>query len=237
MRIPIFSIYTPSVDEETKKEIPLMRYLLLLAVMLASATASFAQTLDYSNWEFYGGYAYERADNGASRLNRDATISSGTGAIARVNFASQKIKYNGFSAEVVANVNRHLGIVANFGGEFNNNVRYASGLGIFDARLRRWHYFVGPRVNFRNDSRLIPFGEALFGVTRSEVRFRQNIFASATTETAFSMALGGGLDIRAGKHIDLRAGQIDYVPTFFKNQRDDAFRISAGISIKTTPDP
>jgi opacity protein-like surface antigen len=212
-----------------------MRYLLLLALLLASATASFAQQLDYSNWEFYGGYAYERADNGASRLNRDATISSGNGAIAKVNFASQQIRFNGFSTELVANVTRHVGIVANFGGEFNNNVRYASGLGPFDARLRRWHYFVGPRFNFRNDSRLIPFGEAMVGVTRSQVRFRQNIFSSANTETAFSMALGGGLDIRAGKHIDLRAGQIDYIPTFFKNQRDDAFRISAGIKIKTAP--
>ena len=212
-----------------------MRYLLLLAIMLASATASFAQQLDYSHWEFYGGYAYERADNSAVRLNRDAAISSGNGAIAKVNFASQKIKLQGASVEVVANLNRHVGIVANFSGEFNNHVRYFSGLGTFDARVRRWHYFVGPRFNGRNSSILVPFGEALFGVTRAETRFSQSIQSAAKCETAFSMALGGGLDIRAGKRIDVRAGQLDYIPTFFKNQRDDAWRFSAGIKIKTAP--
>jgi hypothetical protein len=212
-----------------------MRYLLLLAVILASATASFAQQLDYSSWEFYGGYAYERADNSAVRMNRDASISSGNGAIAKVNFASQNIKLHGFSTEVVANVTRHVGIVANFGGEFNNSVGYSSSVGPLDARVRRWHYFVGPRFNGRNSSVFIPFGEALFGITRAQHRFRQNIFSSASCDTAFSMALGGGLDIRAGKHIDLRAGQLDYIPTFFKNQRDDAWRFSAGIKFKTAP--
>jgi hypothetical protein len=212
-----------------------MRYLFLLAIMLASATASFAQQLDYSSWEFYGGYAYERADNGASRLNRDASISSGHGAIAKVNFASQDIKFNGFSAEVVANLSRHVGIVANFSGEFDNNQRYFSDLGVFDANVRRWHYFVGPRFNGRNSSALVPFGEALVGVTREERHFNDLIHSSAKSETAFSMALGGGLDIRAGKRIDLRAGQLDYIPTFFKNQRDDAWRFSAGIKFKTAP--
>lgn len=212
-----------------------MRYLLLLAIMLASATASFAQQLDYSHWEFYGGYAYERADNSAVRLNRDATISSGSGAIAKVNFASEKINLQGASVEVIGNLNRHVGIVANFSYVFDNHVRYFSNLGTFDARVHRWQYFVGPRFNGRNSSALIPFGEALFGVTRETHRFRQNIQSSRSCETAFSMALGGGLDIRASKRIDVRAGQLDYIPTFFNNGRDDAWRFSAGIKIKTAP--
>jgi opacity protein-like surface antigen len=239
VRIPVFYIYTECVDEKKKRRIPLMRYLLLISVILASATASLAQDIveDYSNWEFYGGYAYERGNNGADRLNRDARITTATTSPI-IKLVRQDVNFNGFSAEVVYNVSRHVGIVANFSAGFRNHVRYFDNAGgrFFDARLRRWNYFVGPRFNWRNDSPLIPFGEALFGVSRFDARFN-NLTSSASTETAFSMALGGGLDIRAGKHIDLRAGQIDYMPTFFKHQREDGFRVSAGIKIKTAPDP
>ena len=49
---------------------------------------------------------------------------------------------------------------------------------------------------------------------------------------AFAMALGGGLDIRAGKHIDIRAAQVDYLPVFFSHKREDGLRFSAGVKIK-----
>jgi hypothetical protein len=47
--------------------------------------------------------------------------------------------------------------------------------------------------------------------------------------TSFAMALGGGLDLRAGKRIAVRLIQVDYTPTFFGSGRQDNFRISAGI--------
>ena len=53
-----------------------------------------------------------------------------------------------------------------------------------------------------------------------------------TNETAFAMALGGGLDIKAGNHIDIRAAQVDYVPVFLNNGREDGLRFSAGVKIK-----
>ena len=49
------------------------KLLLLLAISLAFAPAALAQ--DYSDWEFYVGYAHERANNGADRLD------GGVGAI------------------------------------------------------------------------------------------------------------------------------------------------------------
>ena len=48
----------------------------------------------------------------------------------------------------------------------------------------------------------------------------------------FAMALGAGLDIRASKHIDVRAGQVDYLPVFFSHKREDGLRFSAGVKIK-----
>lgn len=46
------------------------------------------------------------------------------------------------------------------------------------------------------------------------------------------MAFGGGLDVNAGERIDVRAFQIDYLPTFIDGKRQDNIRASAGIKIK-----
>jgi hypothetical protein len=46
------------------------------------------------------------------------------------------------------------------------------------------------------------------------------------------MALGAGLDIRAGDRIDVRPIQVDYLPVFFSQRREDNLRFSAGIKIK-----
>jgi hypothetical protein len=46
------------------------------------------------------------------------------------------------------------------------------------------------------------------------------------------MAFGGGLDVHAGEHVDIRAIQIDYLPTFFNGKRQDNIRASAGVKFK-----
>ena len=46
------------------------------------------------------------------------------------------------------------------------------------------------------------------------------------------MAFDGGLDVHASEHIDWRAIQVDYLPTFFDGKRQDNIRASAGIKIK-----
>jgi len=103
----------------------------------------------------------------------------------------------------------------------------------FDARLARYTLLFGPRFNFRNDSRLIPFAHALFGATRYHANFDDDEFTCPdTTETAFAMALGAGLDIRASDRIDIRPIQVDYLPVFFDNRREDGIRFSAGVKIK-----
>jgi hypothetical protein len=46
---------------------------------------------------------------------------------------------------------------------------------------------------------------------------------------SFAMVFGGGIDIRASKHISVRAIQADYNPTFFGQGRQDNFRLSFGV--------
>jgi len=208
------------------------KLLLLLAIVLVSAPASLAQ--DYSNWEFFIGYAHERANNGADRLDAQGARITSTGATRPVDFPSKRVQYNGVTGEVIANVHRNVGLVGNFSATFANaSLRDSLSGQTFDARLSRYTLLFGPRVNFRNDSRLIPFAHALFGATRYTADFEDNNFTCPdTNETAFAMALGGGLDIRASDRIDIRPIQVDYLPVFFDNRREDGIRFSAGIKIK-----
>jgi hypothetical protein len=213
-----------------------MRYLLLLlAILLASAPAALAQDKDYADWEFYVGYAHERANNGADRLDARGVRILPSGAGARVDFVSERLPYNGVMGELVANVHRRVGLVTNFSATWANTgfVDTISGRR-FDARLARYTLLFGPRFNARNSTPFIPFAHALFGLTHYQAKFKNGDFSCPDThDTAFAMGLGAGLDIRAGNRIDLRPIQVDYLPVFFDHGREDNIRFSAGIKIKT----
>ena len=205
---------------------------LLFAILLVCAPASFAQ--DYAPWEFFIGYAHERANNGADRLDRRGAAINPNGTTSRVDFVSERVAYNGFTTELVANVHRNIGLVGNFSATFANTefVDALSGRR-FDARVSRYLLLGGPRFNWRNSSRFIPYTHALFGVGRQSADFDNDDFTCPdTSETAFAMALGAGLDIRANDRIDVRPIQVDYIPIFFDNRRDDGIRFSAGVKIK-----
>ena len=208
------------------------KLLLLIAIILVCAPAGFAQ--DYSSWEFFIGYAHERANNGADRLDARGVAINPGGTTQRVDFVSKRVPHNGVTGEVVANVHRNVGLVANFSATFGSHdfVDALSGRR-FDSSIQRYTLLFGPRFNWRNDSRLIPFAHALFGAVRYKADFNNDDFSCPdTNETAFAMALGAGLDIRASDRIDIRPIQVDWLPVFFDDRREDGFRFSAGVKIK-----
>jgi opacity protein-like surface antigen len=187
--------------------------------------AAFSQNKDYSYYEFYVGYAYERVNNNADTFdnNGQATING-----AAVNFVSEKRGYNGFQAEFNQNVTRHIGIVTSFSGTYNNSgyIDVNSGK-TFRANVQRYDLMAGPRYNWRAES-VTPFVHGLFGISHISADFDDQTRSS----TAFAMAFGGGLDVHAGEHVDVRVIQVDYLPTFFNGKRQDGVRAGAGIKIK-----
>jgi hypothetical protein len=48
-------------------------------------------------------------------------------------------------------------------------------------------------------------------------------------ETAFAMALGGGLDVKARNHLWIRLIQVDYIRQNFSDGAMNSPRISAGV--------
>ena len=201
------------------------RIFLLLLIALICAPAAFAQSKDYSTYEFYVGYAYERANNNADSFDKNclATINGAT-----VDFVSEKQGYNGFEAEFNQNVTRHIGIVTSFSGTYKTSGYLDRRSGrTFDASVQRYDLLAGPRYNWRPNG-VTPFVHALFGISHVRADFDDR----TRSDTAFAMAFGGGLDVHAGEHLDVRVVQVDYLPTFFNSSRQDNLRASAGVKIK-----
>lgn len=207
------------------------RTILLLLIALICAPAALAQSKDkdYSYYEFYVGYAHERANNNAERFDKNgrATFNGNP-----VTFASQREGYNGFNAEFNQNITRHVGIVTSLSGTYDKTgyVDINSGR-TFNASVQRYDLMIGPRYNWRPDG-VTPFVHALFGVTHMRASFDDVLTPRRKADTAFAMAFGGGLDVHAGEHLDVRAVQVDYLPTFFNGKRQDNLRFGAGIKIK-----
>ncbi len=205
------------------------RFFLLLLVALICAPAAFAQNNDYSHYEFYVGYAYERADNNAATLDKNGRAAFNG---ATVLFGSEKQNFNGFNAEFNQNITRHIGIVTSFSGTFNNNGFVDTKTGRqFDARVQRYDLMIGPRYNWRL-SGITPFVHGMAGVTHLRANFDDPLSPRKRADTAFALALGGGLDVHAGEHLDVRVIQVDYLPTWFNSERQDNIRIGAGVKFK-----
>jgi len=207
------------------------RFLLLLLIALMCAPIAFAQNRrdDYSFYEFYVGYAYERAHNNADTFDKNgrAAFNGST-----VSFADERVNYNGFTAEFNQNVTRHIGIVTSFTGTFATTGYVDTKTGrVFDANVQRYDLMIGPRYNWRGHG-VTPFAHALFGIEHMRANFADPLSPRKRADTAFAMDFGGGLDIHAGEHLDVRPIMVDYVPTFFNGTHQNNFRAGAGIKIK-----
>jgi hypothetical protein len=204
------------------------KWLLLLLAVLVSAPAAFGQDSDFKRYEFYGGYAYQRANNNAGSINGNGAVFNGQQVI----LGSRDQAYNGFTAEFNQNPWRHVGLVTSFTGVYDRTpyVNTVNGTQ-FSAKAQRYDLAFGPRYNFRL-GRINPFVEGLAGFEHMRVSFSQNITNAVRSDTAFLMQLGGGVDVHVSDHFEIRAIQADYVPTFFNSTHQNNYRVGAGVKVK-----
>lgn len=127
---------------------------------------------------------------------------------------------NGGSGYFEYNVNKTLGLVADFGGYANTRT------GIDDKVMT---YMFGPRFNLRR-GKFTPYAQFLFG---GGYLFN-NHYGIAQSQNAFATAAGGGLDWQVTNHMAIKPIQVEYVmtqlatPNGFGNHQNDV-RYSAGV--------
>jgi hypothetical protein len=94
------------------------------------------------------------------------------------------------------------------------------------------HY--GPRYFHRGHNRwgATPFAEALFGGSRADTTVG-GTGGYKTSDSTFSMKVGGGLDIHPSRHFDIRLFDVDYYRTSFgTNLHQNNYWVSAGIVLR-----
>jgi hypothetical protein len=177
------------------------------------------------------------------------------GTVANETVAGNRmVGLNGGSTSLALNLNRYVGLVGDFGGYANSKLQL-TGSGAnqpldVDSSGRVYTYLFGPRVSFRNSTRVTPFVQALFGGVHAGAVTVSNCSSSCVplpAQDAFAMTAGGGLDIGLTRHISLRAVQAEYMMTRFSpvpsggsttSQND--LRLSTGILFRfgnLTPPP
>jgi Outer membrane protein beta-barrel domain len=130
---------------------------------------------------------------------------------------------NGGSTALAYNLNNHFSVIADFGA-----YRFSGLPGNLASNL--FTYQFGPRFTARKFRRVTPFAQVLLGGARVTAS-SGDISAG---ENAFSMSVGGGLDLPLHHRFSLRLVQADYLLTRFPNLNTNSatenhLRVSAGI--------
>ena len=159
---------------------------------------------------------------------------------------------NGGGGGITFNFNNYLGIKAELMGYGSTNYTIPAGTTIpgtnppavttadITTQGNMFTYLFGPQVNYRTSKANI-FGELLFGGSNS------NVYANVAsayngvggnvaggTQHPFTMAFGGGLDVKVSKNVAIRPVEIDWILTRYTNpytltNNQNNFRYTAGI--------
>ena len=212
------------------------RKAILAGILLLFGSAAYAQ--DNQKIEVFGEYSYLRFNPTLTYLKNRS--------------------FNGGGGGVQYNFTKYLGIKGEFMGYGSTNFTIPAGtynipklspnpivLGApITTQGNMFTYQFGPVVRVPI-SKVTPFGELLFGGSNSNAYGNQikaicNNFTCTTvginatgTQHPFTMAFGGGLDIKVSNNFSIRPIEIDWVVTRYTNpltstNNQNSFRYSAG---------
>jgi hypothetical protein len=187
---------------------------LLFVILCLLATLASAQD-PVPLGEVYGGYAYVRV--------------SGLGQVSAFNA-------NGGIGAFQFNVNRLIGLVAEFGG-YSGGSFTISGQNFPGSSHSQFTYLFGPRLSLHKTGKFNPFAEFFIGGdrdSRSATLVNSMIPPGLTVvppsvtitggspngkikshQNAFAMLIGGGVDIKFKKWLAVRPVEVDWLPTHF----------------------
>jgi opacity protein-like surface antigen len=181
-----------------------MKLKLMVSLLVAlSFFGAVARAQERPRIDIFAGYSYLQANPGVRGVN--------------------SFHLHGGSASVAYHVNDWLSGVADFGGYSSSYLPATRNSGTLST------YLFGPRVSYRHFGKLTPFGQVLFGVAHADSK----VVGALTSENAFAMTVGGGVDYQLFRHIAIRPVQADYLLTRFAvgtvpTQTQNNARISTG---------
>jgi len=211
----------------------MFKTMLIGVVILACASIAAAQSSDYKKFEFFGGYSHNRVDTGIG--DDDPSLGD---------IINEREGFNGFDTSITGNFSRYFGVKVDVSGHYKTKTFPFGNLSTatVDVNSQLYNFLGGVQIKDNSsESTFKPFAHALVGAAhaRNRVNFSNDVCIAVVpspcptdfteTETGFAGAFGGGLDIRAGNRIDIRAIQFDYNPTRLFDSTQHNFRIGVGI--------
>ncbi|MEK6337185.1 MAG: outer membrane beta-barrel protein [Acidobacteriota bacterium] len=134
--------------------------------------------------------------------------------------------FHGWNGSLAGNVTKSFAIVADFSGHYGSELD-----GVVRINKDAHSFLFGPKLA-RRGKRLTPFAYALFGATR----FHESATIAGQhlsgVDTGFSMAFGGGLDVKLSDRLALRAFQLDYFRPSFFGEAHNRGRLAFGIVLR-----
>jgi len=128
---------------------------------------------------------------------------------------ADRFSLNGWNVQGTYNVNRWLGATADIGGYYGSP---------FHVSTHDYTFLFGPTFTVRA-SHVTPYVHALFGVDR----FHVNVIGASGTDSAFAMAVGGGLDVPIKPKFAIRVAQVDWLRTNHFSAAQNNVRLSTGV--------
>jgi opacity protein-like surface antigen len=144
----------------------------------------------------------------------------------------------GWYADVAGNLTPMIGVVFQVGGNyktFNESIT-VGGLTLAASADLKVHLFLGGiRINARQNSAFVPYGQVLVGAANSSVDLTGTIpgipsFSQEESATNFTLELGGGVNFGLTDNTGVRFG-VDYLRAFADEDDVNAFRFHVGVVI------
>lgn len=219
------------------------KVLLLLVVAVTLSAISLGQ--EFPRAEVFGGYSYVRGDLGNSGTDGSKLNLNGWNGSVAINAN----KWLGFVADFGGQYGSpDFGII-----DSTLIPEMPLSIDVHNLDVSFHSYQFGPRISFRSD-RATVFAHGLFGATRAKIKGSMTVTIETDepppvgnlpsiilpptetmtiqldeTENAFSMALGGGVDVKVTDRIAIRAVQLDYQVTRFFEDTQNNLRLGTGI--------
>ena len=152
---------------------------------------------DINKIDIFAGYSYVRA-NPANQPDPSQTP---------VPQSLPSFNMNGYGGSLAYNFNGRISGVFDFERYITSKLTAPTG----NLHGSMYTFLAGPKLSFRNATRLTPFTQVLVGAARSD-----SFVYLTGPQSAFAMTMGGGLDVRLSHRFSLRPLQADYLLTRYR---------------------
>lgn len=180
---------------------------LLLTAILACASQLVTAQGGINRVEFFGGFSHNRVDAGFDVDELDEELGGRVGA-------------NGVNLSVTGNFSKWVGAKFDYAHHRKTDSFDFEGLNV-DQKYTNDTIMGGIQIknNAKDGPRVKPFFHALAGISRQKFSVNEDTedIDLSFSQSNFTFAVGGGVDVRVSKNVDIRVFQIDYNPTYYKD--------------------